>query len=99
MKITIDGTQIDVIKEDKNIVDVLDRMKIGISAACYRADQKTGCCRACVIEIGGEQKYACSTVPEDKMEIVLDRADLKELRKERLMKYNEGMESCDSCEC
>jgi predicted molibdopterin-dependent oxidoreductase YjgC len=64
MKITIDGQNIEVTADDKNIVEVADRMRIGIPAACYRAKQSKGCCHACVVEIDGEQKYACSTTPD-----------------------------------
>ena len=99
MNITIDGKQIEITAADKNIVDVADRIKIGIPAACYRAKQSKGCCHACVVEIDGEQKYACSTTPEDGMKIVLDRADLKELRKERLLEYKAGIESGNPCQC
>jgi len=99
MKITIDGQVIEVNPSDKNIVDVADRAKIGIPAACYRAQQNKGCCHACVIEIDGDQKFACSTAPEDGMEIVLNRADLSALRKARLLEYKDGIESGNPCEC
>lgn len=99
MNITIDGQQIEVTTDDKNIVDVADRMKIGIPAACYRSKQSKGCCHACVVEIDGEQKFACSTTPEDGMEVVFDRKDLKELRKERLLEYQTGIDSGNPCQC
>ncbi len=99
MKITIDGRTIDVDPSDKNIVNIADRAGIGIPAACYRAKQSKGCCHACVAEIDGEQKFACATVPEDGMDIVLNRADLKELRKARLLEYQKGMKTGNSCAC
>lgn len=99
MKITIDGQVIEVDPSDKNIVDVADRAKIGIPAVCYRAQERKGCCKACVIEIDGEQKFACATAPEDGMEIVLNRADLAALRKTRLLDYKNGIESSNPCAC
>jgi predicted molibdopterin-dependent oxidoreductase YjgC len=91
--VTIDGQVIKVAPGDKNIVDVADRAKIGIPAPCYRAHRSKGCCNSCVVEVDGEQKFACSTVPENGMNVVVDRADLKAIRKERLMEYKEGIKS------
>jgi predicted molibdopterin-dependent oxidoreductase YjgC len=99
VSITIDGQVIEIAIADKNLVDVADRAKIALPAACYRAKQSKGCCHACVVEIDGEQKFACSTVPESGMAVVVDRADLKALRKERLMEYREGIRSGNPCKC
>ncbi len=87
--IVIDGKTVDVSPEDNNIVDVAKRAKISIPAPCYLNGRKKGCCKACVVEIEGEQKYACATRPTEGMEIVLDRPDLKELRKERVKEYGQ----------
>lgn len=97
--ITIDGQIVEITSDDKNIVDVADRNKIGLPAPCYRAKQSKGCCHACIIDINGEQKYACSTVPKDGMNIVIDRADLKALRKEHLLEYKKSIEKGKPCEC
>ena len=97
--ITIDGKSIDVNPEDKNIVAIASRSKIGIPAPCYLAKRKNGCCNACVIEVDGEQKYACSTSPKDGMNITVNRDDLKSLRKQRLLKYNEGIKNGNPVPC
>ena len=99
MSVTIDGKVIEVTPIDKNIVDVASRAEIGIPAPCYRTQRKNGCCSACVVEIDGEQKFACSTVPENGMNIVVNRADLKAIRKQRLLEYKEGIKSGNPCEC
>jgi len=99
MSIRIDGQVIEITQADKNIVDVADRAKIGIPAACYRAQQSKGCCGACVVDIDGEQKYACATAAEDGMDVVVDRADLKVIRQKRLMEYKEGIKSGNPREC
>lgn len=99
MNVTIDGREVEVIPTDKNIVDVANRAKIGIPAACYRAQRKKGCCHGCVVEIDGEQKYACATVPEKGMNIVVNREDLKAIRKKNLLEYNEGIKSGNPCKC
>ena len=46
-----------------------------------------------MVDVDGEQKFACSTVPENGMNIVVDREDLKAIRKQRLLKYKEGIKS------
>ncbi|MFC1752850.1 2Fe-2S iron-sulfur cluster-binding protein [Thermoproteota archaeon] len=92
MNITIDETEIKIFPEDKNIVDVAKRAKIGIPAPCYLNNRKYGCCSACIVEVNGKNMYACLTKPEDGMSIVLKREDLDKLRKERLKIYKENME-------
>lgn len=99
MSIIIDRQDVEIIASDKNIVDVADRMKIGIPAACYRAQQSKGCCHSCVVEIDGEQKFACATVPKDGMNVVVNRDDLKALRRERLLKYREDIKTGNPCGC
>ena len=97
--VTIDGQMIDLTPFDNNIIDLASRAKIKIPAPCYHTKRSKGCCSACVVEIDGEQKFACSTSPENGMKIVVDRADLKALRKQRLLEYKEGIKSGNPCEC
>jgi len=49
----IDGQVIDVTSFDKNIVDIVSRVKIGIPAPCYRDQRKDACCSACVVDVDG----------------------------------------------
>ena len=98
-KVTIDGQEIDIKPGDKNIVDVATRARIGIPAACYRAMRKKGCCHGCVVEINGEQKFACATVPVNGMNIIVNREDLKAIRKKNLVVYNDGIKSGNFCKC
>ena len=97
--ITIDGQLIEINQDDKNIVDVAIRTKIAIPAACYHAQRKKGCCHGCVVEIDGEQKFACTTVPVDGMNIVINRGDLKTIRKKNLVKYTKGIKSGNFYKC
>jgi len=100
MRVTIDSKEVEIFGEDKNIVDVADRAKIGIPAPCYKDGRKKGCCKACVIEINGKKEYACVTKPIDGMEIVFSRADLAQIRKERLLAYRDSqLRSTKGCEC
>jgi len=102
MKIMIDGKEININPDDMNIVDVADREKIGLPAPCYRANRSKGCCNACVVEVNGKNEYACATKPIDGMNIIVNRDDLKEIRKERIRKYQESIndtgKGCD-CDC
>ena len=100
MKVKIDGVLIDVIPEDKNIVDVADRAKVGLTAPCYRTKSNKGCCEACVVEIDGTQVLACGTKPEDGMNIVVKRDDLNTLRTQRIIEYAKKPETAHGgCSC
>jgi NADH dehydrogenase/NADH:ubiquinone oxidoreductase subunit G len=106
MKITIDNKQIEVLPGDKNIIDVAGKAKIGIPSPCYRSKDNKGCCKVCVVEIEGKLASACCTKPVDGMNVIVNRDDLKLLRKERMLDYQEylknptGDNTCDcSCDC
>lgn len=87
MKITIDGNQVEISSDDKNIVDVTDRLKIALSHLCFSSNRNEGCCQGCVVEIDGENKYACVTKPIDGMAIIVNRDDLNRIRKENVKEY------------
>jgi len=106
MEITIDNKQFEVFPGDKNIIDVASRAKIGIPSPCYRSESNNGCCKVCVVEIEGKYTNACCTRPVDGMEVIVNREDLKLLRKERMLDYQEYLKNptddntCDcSCDC
>ena len=105
MKITIDGNIVEIFPEDKNIVDVSDRIKRPIPAPCYKNNRAKGCCSGCVIEVNGQQGYACTTKPVEGMNIVVEREDLKQIRKQRLLIYAQNIKNnikgvCDcGCDC
>jgi len=112
MNITIDGKQMAIKESAKNIVDIAGDNGITIIAPCYRNKRKHGCCNACLIEVNGEKKYACTTKPADEMEIVYNREDLVEERAKKLDEYVKNIksgvknsccggstENTDSCSC
>lgn len=101
MNMTIDGKQVEIFEDDNNLVEVADRASIGVVAPCFRAKRKNGCCKACVVEVDGEQKYACATKPEDGMNVILNREDLAQIRKERLHAYKEAKNDPlnSGCDC
>lgn len=100
MNITIDGIQVEFSAEDTNIVEAAGRSDIRIPAQCYLANRKHGCCKVCVIEVNGEEKYACVTKPQEGMQIVFDRDDLNTLRKERIVAYSKAKNDPSlRCEC
>ena len=99
INVSIDGKSIQVDARDRNLVDVADRTKIGIPAPCYRDEGQVGCCKGCVVEVDGNHKYACATAPRDGMDIVVNRPDLKALRKERIKEYAKNRENGEPCNC
>lgn len=99
MEIQIDELVIKIFNEDKNIVDVAKRARIGIPAPCYYAKRKKGCCKVCLIEINGKEKYACCTKPENGMDIIFKRHDLDAIRKGRIKEYTEVKAKPCDCGC
>ena len=100
MNVTIDGKQIELTEQDTNIVELTKRASVKLPAPCYIAQRKKGCCKGCVVEVNGEQKYACVTKPEPDMHIIVDREDLNELRKDRIAAYRENQNNPDArCDC
>lgn len=79
--------------------DVFVKIHSRLDSLDEKAKRKNGCCSACVVEVDGEQKFACSTTPKGGMSIVVNRDDLKEIRKKRLKKYSEGIKSGNPCTC
>ena len=91
--VTIDGHIIELTPFDNNIVEMIKRANIKIPAPCYRTKRIKGCCSVCVVEINGEQKFACSTIPQHGMNIIVDSEDLKAIRKQRLLEYKESIKA------
>ena len=89
--VTIDGQIIQLTHFDNNVIEMISRAKIKIPAPCYRTKKIKGCCSVCVVEIDGEQKFACSTIPQHGMNIIVGREDLKVIRKQRLLEYKESI--------
>jgi predicted molibdopterin-dependent oxidoreductase YjgC len=92
MKLTIDGKEVEIKPEDKCILDLTDRAGVHISAPCYRQQLKSICCQSCLVEINGSLAYACGTVPEAGMKVIVKREDLYQIRLERLKKFSEIQE-------
>ena len=99
MQVVIDGKDVEVLSSDRNIVDLADRAKIKILNPCNKNEKTAGCCRSCVVEINGKQKFACSTKPKSGMNIVISRDDLKLLRKIRLQEFKEFKKNNKSGSC
>ncbi|GEM_PF-902342 len=97
--IEIDGKNVRVTDASMNIVEVAKTAGIAIPAPCFLAKKKNGCCKACVVEIDNKQAYACGTKPSEGMNIIVNREDLKALRKERLLKYKEAIKNNVHLQC
>jgi len=93
INITMDGRELIVTPEEANLVDVARKNKISLPAPCYINERKTGCCNGCVVDIEGEQKFACSSAPKEGMNVIVNTPELRALRKERLKEYQKGIKS------
>lgn len=99
MNIEIDGKQMNITGTAMNIVEVAQNNGITMIAPCYRNDRKFGCCNACLIEVNGKRKYACSIKPDDNMKIVYNREDLADERKKKLAEYVKNIKSGKRASC
>ena len=97
--ISIDGKKVRVEDPSMNIVDIAKSAGISIPAPCYFSKRKNGCCKVCVVEVNSQKKYACATKAKEGMDIVIDREDLKAIRKERLLKYKEAIKNNKPLQC
>ena len=97
--INIDGEDIKLLETDKNIVDITQRKKITLPAPCYLANKEKGCCSSCLIKVNGNQKYACTTFPEDGMTIEIATEELKKVRELRLKEYAQRVKSGNYSSC
>ncbi|KXX70532.1 2Fe-2S iron-sulfur cluster-binding protein [Flammeovirga sp. SJP92] len=91
----IDGEKVEINDRDKTLVDTIRSAKKSITAPCYRTLRQFGTCNSCLVEINGEKKLACGNPPVCEEEIVLNRADLIEERKQKVKvfkKHKEMME-------
>ena len=85
--VTLDGQRVAYTQADTTLVELARRFDISLAAPCHDAEQRFGCCNACVIEVDGRQRFACTTAPADGMDIVVSREDLVALRRERFESY------------
>lgn len=103
MRIKIDGNDISVDSKDhnNNIVDIAEKNGITIVAPCYKTNHKYGCCKACLILVNEQKKYACGTKPFDGMEVVYKNDDLQSERKVNLKTYadkiRDGKQDTNCC--
>lgn len=96
IRLLFDGKEYEV-SNSSNLVEAMDKKGVHISAPCFRSSRKNGCCKACIVEVNGKKDFACGLKPEEGMNIVYDRKDLKEERKVALKKYVEQSEGENSC--
>lgn len=97
--IKIDEKSVHVANAALNIVEVAKTAGIAIPAPCFLAKKRHGCCMACVVEIDNKQVYACGTKPIAGMKIVVNRDDLKAIRKDRLLKYQQAIKNNNPLKC
>lgn len=96
---TIDGKKVPILLHQKTIVDVARANGIGIPAPCYLQGRKHGCCNGCVVEINGEQAYACTLKPREGMHVTVNTPSLIALRRERLSLYRQALASGEKLPC
>ncbi|NME68843.1 2Fe-2S iron-sulfur cluster-binding protein [Flammeovirga aprica] len=88
----IDEEKVDISDKDKTLVDTIRRCKKSITAPCYKTMRKFGTCNSCLVEIDGEKKLACGNSPEPNQCITLNRNDLTQERKKKVVAFKKHVE-------
>lgn len=96
--------------EGESVLSVAEKNNLYIPTLCHHPDLKENAsCRLCLVEIvglrqaqaGGEKnkiETACSTIAQEGMEIKLDTAKVKKIRKLNLeLLISDHLEKCDEC--
>ncbi len=100
VSITIDGLSI-FTAPGRNLVDVAKENGIFIPSLCYhpRNEVPPGTCRGCMVRVNGKTGPACLEKTRADMEVEVNTADLKDMRKAVVeMMFAEGNHFCPSCE-
>lgn len=99
--ITIDGQSTVIQADEKNLVELASRVGVRIPAPCLKNKRKHGCCKACLVEVDGASTYACSAKPTPNTEVVVDREDLKQIRKASIRDFKQNVKSgkTQACQC
>lgn len=97
--LTIDGQTTVIGASEKNLVELASRVGVRIPAPCLKNKRKHGCCKACLVEVGGQQTYACSSKPKSNTEVIVKRRDLDQIRKASLQNFKQQVKSGDTSSC
>ncbi|CAG22123.1 hypothetical protein PBPRB0250 [Photobacterium profundum SS9] len=97
--IKIDNQKSLISLEDKNLVDVAEKLKINIPAPCLKNKRKDGCCKACLVEVDGKRSYACTTKPIAGMKVTVRTKELDRIRKESLKEFKSQVRAGASSPC
>ncbi|MDR2676903.1 MAG: [FeFe] hydrogenase, group A [Endomicrobium sp.] len=97
--LTVNGIKI-LFSNEKNILEIMKKKCIDIPTLCYHKELSVyGACRLCIVEVEGRGILpACSTLPENAMQIRTNTERIKEIRKIiiELMLANHDRE-CPTC--
>lgn len=98
---SIDGQTTVIQANETNLVELASRVGIRIPAPCLKNKRKHGCCKACLVEVDGAQTYACSSKPKPNSEVIVEREDLKQIRKDSIrdFKHNVRLGTTQACQC
>lgn len=95
----IDGQTSTLKPDDSNLVEVAQRLKINIPAPCLKNGRRDGCCKACLVEVDGQQTYACSTKPKSGMKVTVRTKELDAIRKTSIKEYKQNVKTGNTTAC
>lgn len=101
MKITVNGRQVEIRDDARNVLEALREIGIEIPNLCYLSETSVyGACRMCLVEVDGKDIVtSCTLAPREGMEIKTHTPKIYEMRKgilQLILASHDG--DCTTCE-
>ncbi|HOP82077.1 MAG TPA: [FeFe] hydrogenase, group A [Fervidobacterium sp.] len=101
MKINVNGKQVEIRDDAKNVMEALREIGIEIPNLCYLSETSVyGACRMCLVEVDGKEIVtSCTLAPREGMSIRTHTPKIYEMRKgilQLLLASHDG--DCTTCE-
>lgn len=78
----VDGRQVQIDPNAKNLLEALKEVGIEIPNLCYLSETSVyGACRMCLVEVDGQLVTSCTTKPKEGMRIKTDTPQIQQLRR------------------
>ncbi|WP_448516818.1 [Fe-Fe] hydrogenase large subunit C-terminal domain-containing protein [Pseudothermotoga sp.] len=82
MTIHVDGRQVQIDPNAKNLLEALKEVGIEIPNLCYLSETSVyGACRMCLVEVDGQLVTSCTTKPKEGMHIKTNTPQIQQLRR------------------
>ena len=100
MKIFVDGREITINDNERNLLEALRNVGIEIPNLCYLSEASIyGACRMCLVEVNGQITTSCTLKPHEGMKVKTNTPEIYEMRRNILelilATHNRDCTTCD----